>query len=114
SSTRTCLKTLLPLLQPSGSVFSQDANLPRVAALLGNESFWREECSAGMHRGSTGRGSRSWCGSEPVRAANRRREPTTNARGAVLEADCLDFYRSSLRHVRSGTATATISSVTAP
>lgn len=43
SSTRTCLKTLFPLLQPSGSVFSQDAHLSRVAALLGSESFWRDE-----------------------------------------------------------------------
>ena len=41
SSTRTCLKYLYPLLQPGGCLFSQDAHLPLIIALLEDSEFWR-------------------------------------------------------------------------
>lgn len=43
SSTRTCLMNLYPLLEPGGSIFSQDAHLPLIIALLKDETFWRDE-----------------------------------------------------------------------
>lgn len=43
SSTKTCIKSLYPLLEPGGSIFSQDAHLPLIIALLGDETFWRDE-----------------------------------------------------------------------
>lgn len=42
-STRTCLRVLFPHLAADGLVFSQDGHLRRVAELLGDEGFWREE-----------------------------------------------------------------------
>ena len=42
-STRVCLRELVPHLALGGVVFSQDGHLRRVAELLGNERFWREE-----------------------------------------------------------------------
>ncbi len=43
SSTRTCLRYLYPLLEPGGSIFSQDAHLPLIIDLLKSDAFWREE-----------------------------------------------------------------------
>jgi O-methyltransferase len=43
SSTRTCLRYLYPLIEPGGSIFSQDAHLPLIIELLRNEGFWRHE-----------------------------------------------------------------------
>src|SRR5690606_20070663 len=73
SSTRTYLKTLFPLLQPSGSVFPRTRICPALppcsAARASGGRSW-----AGMHRGSTGWGSRSWCGFGPESAADWCRE----------------------------------------
>lgn len=43
SSTRTCLKYLYPLLQPGGTLFSQDGHLPLVVELYEDPRFWEEE-----------------------------------------------------------------------
>ena len=43
SSTRTCLRHLYPLLEPGGSIYSQDAHLPLIIDLLRTDAFWREE-----------------------------------------------------------------------
>jgi O-methyltransferase len=40
ASTRTCLAAVWPLLRPGGVVFSQDAHLRGVVALLGDAAFW--------------------------------------------------------------------------
>ena len=43
SSTRTCLKYLYPLLEPGGTLLSQDGHLPLVIELLDDDRFWRDE-----------------------------------------------------------------------
>ena len=43
SSTATCLKYLYPLLQPGGTLCSQDGHLPLVLELFNNDEFWRKE-----------------------------------------------------------------------
>ena len=43
SSTRTCLKTLWPLLAPGGVLFSQDGQLPLVLDLFDDDEFWQRE-----------------------------------------------------------------------
>ena len=43
SSTRTCLKYLYPLLQPGGTLFSQDGHLPLIVELFEDPRFWEEE-----------------------------------------------------------------------
>lgn len=43
SSTKDCLINLYPRVIPGGAIFSQDAHLSGVAALLEDKSFWREE-----------------------------------------------------------------------
>jgi O-methyltransferase len=43
SSTKTCLRFLYPLLEPGGSIFSQDAHLPLIIDLLKDKAFWRNE-----------------------------------------------------------------------
>jgi O-methyltransferase len=40
ASTRTCLKHLYPRLVPGGTLFSQDAHLPLVRAVLSDAAFW--------------------------------------------------------------------------
>jgi O-methyltransferase len=42
-STRTCLKYLYPLLQPGGTLYSQDGHLPLVLKVFEDDAFWREE-----------------------------------------------------------------------
>jgi O-methyltransferase len=42
-STRTCLKYLYPLLQPGGTLYSQDGHLPLVLKTFDDDAFWREE-----------------------------------------------------------------------
>jgi len=42
-STRTCLKYLYPLLQPGGTLYSQDGHLPLVLKVFGDDAFWRDE-----------------------------------------------------------------------
>lgn len=43
SSTQTCLKYLYPLLEPGGTLCSQDGHLPLVIELLDDDDFWRSE-----------------------------------------------------------------------
>jgi O-methyltransferase len=43
SSTRTCLKYLYPLLEPTGFLYSQDGHLPLVIDVLKDENFWLNE-----------------------------------------------------------------------
>jgi O-methyltransferase len=43
SSTSTCLKYLYPLLQPGGTLCSQDGHLPLVLDLFNDAEFWRKE-----------------------------------------------------------------------
>jgi hypothetical protein len=43
ASTRTCITRLFPRLRPGGSLFTQDAHLEAIIALLGDERFWRDE-----------------------------------------------------------------------
>ena len=43
SSTRTCLKYLYPLLEPSGALFSQDGHLPLVIDVFADTDFWLHE-----------------------------------------------------------------------
>lgn len=43
SSTRDCMRYLYPRLVPGGAIYSQDAHLSKVANLLNDESFWRQE-----------------------------------------------------------------------
>jgi O-methyltransferase len=42
-STRTCLKYLYPLLQPGGTLYSQDGHLPLVLKVFDDAAFWRDE-----------------------------------------------------------------------
>jgi len=42
-STRTCLKYLYPLLQPGGTLYSQDGHLAPVVEVFRDARFWREE-----------------------------------------------------------------------
>ena len=48
SSTYTCLRFLYPLLVKGGRIFSQDGHLPLVIAVFKDETFWRDELSAGL------------------------------------------------------------------
>lgn len=43
SSTKTCLKYLYRKLVPEGVIYSQDAHLPLVCDLLGDNQFWEHE-----------------------------------------------------------------------
>lgn len=43
SSTKTCLKYLVPQLQPGGALFCQDGHLPLVLAVLDDDEFWERE-----------------------------------------------------------------------
>lgn len=43
TSTQTCLKHLYPLLQPGGTLFSQDGHLPLVLEVFDDDRFWEEE-----------------------------------------------------------------------
>ena len=43
SSTKTCLKYLFPLLQPGGSLFSQDGHLPLIVECLRDKNMWEQE-----------------------------------------------------------------------
>jgi len=43
SSTRTCLRYLLPHVQPGSSLYSQDGHLPLIINLLSDEEFWSQE-----------------------------------------------------------------------
>jgi hypothetical protein len=43
ASTRTCITRLYPRLRPGGSLFTQDAHLEAIVALLRDERFWRDE-----------------------------------------------------------------------
>ena len=43
SSTRTCLKYLYPLLEPSGTLYSQDGHLPLVIDVFADTDFWLQE-----------------------------------------------------------------------
>jgi O-methyltransferase len=42
-STRTCLTYLYPLLQPGGTLYSQDGHLPLVLEVFADQAFWRDE-----------------------------------------------------------------------
>ncbi len=43
ASTRTALANLYPLVEPGGSIFSQDGHLPLVIDVLRDEQFWERE-----------------------------------------------------------------------
>jgi O-methyltransferase len=43
SSTRTCLRAIVPRLRPGGVVFSQDGHLAAIVATLSDPAFWRDE-----------------------------------------------------------------------
>lgn len=50
SSTKTCLKYLFPLLQPGGSLYSQDGHLPLVIEVFDDDDFWRNEVGCAKPR----------------------------------------------------------------
>jgi O-methyltransferase len=43
SSTRTCLKSLYPLISPGGAIYSQDGDFPLVIDVFRDKKFWLEE-----------------------------------------------------------------------